>query len=78
MQYAEHFQSECEKLESLREVFKQFSQLNIFFICVSSVIAVLNSHETTLHSGKITFSFWWISQYPGLTMNWKSNNQVKF
>jgi len=58
MQYAEHFHSECEKLESLREVLKSFSQLNIFLICVASVVAILNSHVRTLHAGKIAFSSW--------------------
>lgn len=56
MQYAEHFQSECEKLESLREFLKSFSQLNIFLIHVTSVVAILNSHVCTLHYGKIAFS----------------------
>lgn len=61
MQCAEHFLSECEKLESLREILKLFSQLNIFFIHVTSVVAVLNSHACILNYGKIAFSSWWIS-----------------
>lgn len=77
MQYTEHFHSECEKLESLREVLKSFSQLNIFLIRVTSVAAILNSHVCTLHYGKIALSSWWISQYHSI-MNWRSNHQVQF